>query len=341
MRPRWPGNYLKSVYLFHSCLVSHSIIDLLLKTSFWANFYSSYNIILSYSVKHSIQRNMHEKKRWETCVDQNIKGNKSETIVAYISEKSNFLDLEPSTMIQALCHFSPLSEVFVDVWLFLDTSIGEFENGIRIIMEYGIQQSHKKWALWHDLGSIIMILTCNFCSSSPQGLFRYSGCFSLSVSRACMCLVTCKSAKKWYVMRMCISWLCPSKALTSKTHHSFKSNHFKLFSCQNSTLSLSFGWLFDCMVDCISYLFGIVQSSISLDSVSVCSSRSTSIWLIMSEFPRQQLEAVSSLWRAQWPANLNLPARIVSLTLERLPYGSRFFICCWQCTFRVVRSILV
>ena len=31
--------------------------------------------------------------------------------------------------------------------------------------------------------------------------------FSLSVSRAC--LVTCKSAKKWYLMRICISWLCP------------------------------------------------------------------------------------------------------------------------------------
>ena len=30
-----------------------------------------------------------------------------------------------------------------------------------------------------------------------------------SVSRAC--LVTCKSAKKWYLMRMCISWLCPFK----------------------------------------------------------------------------------------------------------------------------------
>ena len=69
----------------------------------------------------------HEKKRWETCVDQNIMRNKSVTIVAYISEKLNFLYLEPSTMIEASCHFSPLSEVFVDGWLFLDMSIGEFE----------------------------------------------------------------------------------------------------------------------------------------------------------------------------------------------------------------------
>ena len=34
------------------------------------------------------------------------------------------------------------------------------------------------------------------------------------------------------------------------------------------------------------------------------------------------LEAVSSVWRAQWPAYLNLLARIVSLTLGRLPYSS-------------------
>ena len=166
-------------------------------------------------------------------------------------------------------------------------------------------------------------------------------CFSLAVSRACTCLVTWKSAKKWYLMRMCISWLCPPKALTSKTHHSFESNHFKPFSCQNSTLSLSFGWLFDWMVGCISYLFGIVQSSISLDSVSVCSSMSTSIRVTMLGFPSSTLEAVSSLWRAQWPANLNLLVRNVSRTLEKLPYSSRFFICCCQCTFRVVHNILV
>ena len=41
-----------------SYLVFHSILDLLLKISFWANFYSSYYIILSYLVKNSIQRNV-------------------------------------------------------------------------------------------------------------------------------------------------------------------------------------------------------------------------------------------------------------------------------------------
>ena len=41
-----------------SCLVFHSILDLLQKTSFWTNFNSSYDIILSCLVKNSIQRNM-------------------------------------------------------------------------------------------------------------------------------------------------------------------------------------------------------------------------------------------------------------------------------------------
>ena len=39
-------------------------------------------------------------------------------------------------------------------------------------------------------------------SSTPQGLFRYSRCAS------CTCLVICKSAKKWYAVRLCVplSW---------------------------------------------------------------------------------------------------------------------------------------
>ena len=35
----------------------HSLLDFLQKTSFWANFNSSYDIILSYLVKNSIQKN--------------------------------------------------------------------------------------------------------------------------------------------------------------------------------------------------------------------------------------------------------------------------------------------
>ena len=45
--------------------------------------------------------------------------------------KSSFLDLEPLTMIQTLCHFSPLMilqmEAFVNVWLSLNKFIGEFQ----------------------------------------------------------------------------------------------------------------------------------------------------------------------------------------------------------------------
>ena len=40
-----------------SVLMFHSILDRLQKTSFWANFNSSYDIILSYLVKNSIQNN--------------------------------------------------------------------------------------------------------------------------------------------------------------------------------------------------------------------------------------------------------------------------------------------
>ena len=41
-----------------SCLVFHLILNLLLKTSLWANFYSSHYIILSYLVKSSVPRNI-------------------------------------------------------------------------------------------------------------------------------------------------------------------------------------------------------------------------------------------------------------------------------------------
>ena len=69
--PRWPDttfDSLKRVHLnpksasatsrnpLQSCLVFHLILDLLQKTCFWANFDSSYDIMLSYLVKNSIQR---------------------------------------------------------------------------------------------------------------------------------------------------------------------------------------------------------------------------------------------------------------------------------------------
>ena len=124
-----------------SCLVFHSILDLLLRNSFWANVYSSYYIISSYLVKNSIQRNMNrggekrvsagrekshsftkitremKKKRWANYLfiylEYRCKG-------LHVFGKSSFLDLEPSTMIQTSWYWYSNSAVFVDAWLSLD-----------------------------------------------------------------------------------------------------------------------------------------------------------------------------------------------------------------------------
>ena len=84
-----------------------------------------------------------------------------------------------------------------------------------------------------------------------------------------------------------------------------------------------------------SYIFGIVQSCVSLEGVNVCSS--WSCWGSQSN----TFEAVSSLWRAQWPANLNLLVRIVSLTVERLPNSSWLFICCWPFTAFLIKASVI
>ena len=58
----------------------------------------------------------------------------------------------------------------------------------------------------------------------------------------------------------------------------------------------------DLIKHCIFYFFGIVQSSVSFNGVNVCWPR----WGSQSN----TFETVSSLWQAQWPANLNLLAQI-------------------------------
>ena len=73
-----------------SCLVFHLILDLLQKTCFWANFDSSYDIMLSYLVKNSIQRNKNRRgeKRVSAGVGeipfvyQNNKRNESITLAS-------------------------------------------------------------------------------------------------------------------------------------------------------------------------------------------------------------------------------------------------------------------
>ena len=107
MGPRWPGHYFCRVWkaftstrnqiyasdtcrnLLQSCLVFHSILDLLLKISLWVN--SSYYIILSHVVKNSIPRNVNrrgEEKRvgagWVKSPSfyQNNKRNESVTLAS-------------------------------------------------------------------------------------------------------------------------------------------------------------------------------------------------------------------------------------------------------------------
>ena len=95
-------------------------------------------------------------------------------------------------------YWSSNLEVFVDVWLSLEKSIGEFS------------MVYKKWVLWCGLGPIITILASNY--NIVVQLFKV--CLEDSgyafVSRA-----SCdKSAKKWYLMHMYISWLCPFNTMS-------------------------------------------------------------------------------------------------------------------------------
>ena len=62
---------------------------------------------------------------------------------------------------------------------------------------------YKKWLLWCGLGPIITILACNkfnstrFVQSIPDTLLFHAR------------LVTCRSAKKWYLMRVCVTDCVP------------------------------------------------------------------------------------------------------------------------------------
>ena len=133
------------------CLVFHLILDLILKTSFWANFYISYKV-LSYLVQHSIKRNMNFAEQ---------------IIVIYIVYLENWW--RKVTYIWKLILSRPWTfgndSEFVSfltstdfsnskVWLSLDKSISEFS------------MVYIKWVLWYVLGSIITISTCKHTLSS-------------------------------------------------------------------------------------------------------------------------------------------------------------------------------
>ena len=146
----------------------HSILNLLLKISFWANFYPSYYIILSYLVKNSIQRNMNrrgEKRvgtRWEnspsfrkTTREMNQWHWQANNRYIYLENgwkrlhifgKSSILDCEPSTQYNHSDFVQFLT--FTDVWIrkyssmfgFQEKSIGEFS------------MVYQKWVFWCGLG---------------------------------------------------------------------------------------------------------------------------------------------------------------------------------------------
>ena len=115
-----------------SYLVFHSILDLLLKISFWANFYSSDYIILSYLVKKSIQKNVNrkgekrvgagrEKSPSFTKKTREMISNIDEQIIVIFIWKMNGIvyiylenqafstvNLPHITITQTSCNFSPL-----------------------------------------------------------------------------------------------------------------------------------------------------------------------------------------------------------------------------------------
>ena len=124
-----------------SCLVFYSILVLLLKIYWSPNFYSLFDIILSYLTYNSIQRNIkrrgekhvgtrREKSPSITNITRGWINNIAEQIIViyiwkvngqrlHVFRKWSFLDLEPSTKIPTSCHFSRL---FIKYWFF------EFES---------------------------------------------------------------------------------------------------------------------------------------------------------------------------------------------------------------------
>ena len=137
MRPRWPWHYFASTRnqmypsdtsrnSLQSCLdiEFHSILDLHKKPRFeQTSTYSSYDIILSYLVKNSIQRNVNrrggkrvvagwkkspsftkitkEMNQWHWRANNRYIYLENRWKRLQVFGKSSFLDLEPSTIIHA------------------------------------------------------------------------------------------------------------------------------------------------------------------------------------------------------------------------------------------------
>ena len=162
-----------------SCRVFYFIFALLLKTSFWANFESSYHIILLYLVKHNIQRNSkrrggkricagREKSPSFTKITRKWISNISEQIIAIYIWKidgKGYINLENqafSTLNLRQCfRLRVISHVY---WFF------EFGSICRCLPFP--RRVHRTWVLWYNVRSIITI--CLEFSTTQQGLFTYS-----------------------------------------------------------------------------------------------------------------------------------------------------------------------
>ena len=116
------------------------------------------------------------------------------------------------------------SEIFVDVWLSLEKSIAEFSMAYK-------KMSALIW-LWvynHDF-DLQLDQIHKIC------LDIWDVLLCLSVWRAC--LVICKPAKKRYVMRMCISWLCPCKGKNISCSSLIYPPFISYFTSATTTLNL-------------------------------------------------------------------------------------------------------
>ena len=131
--------------------------------------------------------------------------------VIYIFGKSSFFDLEPLVMIISgfISFLTPIdsshSEVFVDVWLSLDKSNHELPLVYKIINK-SISALIRFKVCNHDFDLNLAQLH-KICSHIPKHEF------SLSVSPTSL-FCDMQINEKWYLMHMCISWLCPFKQLT-------------------------------------------------------------------------------------------------------------------------------
>ena len=90
------------------------------------------------------------------------------------------------------------------------------------IYRYGsiaIGEAHGKSSINYKITISYIHRLCGY----PVVCLEYSGYASHFLFHAR--LVTCKSAKKWYLMRICISWLCPFKKTCAWTKASREKGH--------------------------------------------------------------------------------------------------------------------